>query len=131
MAMNGVPLQGWGEAAEPSALTSDAVLVRAVISGSEEALAGLYDRHGKAVYAAAMRAAGDRWVASEVVQETFLALWNRAELFDSSRGTLSGWLTKIARNRAIDRVRAAARHDRAASFSTFHQADAADQSVAE
>ena len=119
MASDGVPRDGFGEATEPSELVSDASLLRDMIAGSEEALAGLYDRHGKAVYAAATRAGGDRWVAAEVVQETFLALWNRAELFDPSRGTLPAWLTAIARNRAIDRHRAAGRHDRAASFSSF------------
>ena len=106
-------------------------LLRDLIAGSEDALAELYDRHAKVVHAAAMRAGGDQWVAAEVVQETFLALWNRAELFDPSRGTLPAWLTAIARNRAIDRLRAAGRHDRAASFSSFVRTDADDYSVAE
>ena len=122
---------GSREATEPSEPVSDASLLRDLIAGSEEALAGLYDRHGKAVHAAAMRAGGDPWVAAEVVQETFLALWNRAELFDPSRGTLPAWLTAIARNRAIDRLRAAGRHDRAASFSSFVRTDADDHSVVE
>jgi RNA polymerase sigma-70 factor, ECF subfamily len=110
---------------------SDARLVRQVIEGSEDALANLYDRHVNAVFAAAMRATQDRWIASEVVQETFLALWNRAELFDPSRGTLSGWLATIARNRAIDRLRAAGRHERAATFSSFARPEEDDHSVAE
>ena len=131
MASDGVPRDGFGEATEPSELAPDASLLRDLIAGSEDALAGLYDRHGKAVHAAAMRASGDPWVAAEVVQETFLALWNRAELFDPSRGTLSAWLSAIARNRAIDRLRAAGRHDRAASFSSFVRTDADDHSVVE
>jgi RNA polymerase sigma-70 factor, ECF subfamily len=128
MATDGVLLDGSGEA-DPSALASDASLLLDVIEGSEEALARLYDRHGSAVYAAAMRASRDRWVSAEVVQEAFLALWNRAEHFDPSRGTLPAWLTTIARNRAIDRLRAAGRHDRATSFSSFAPADADDHSV--
>ena len=48
----------------------------------EEALAALYDRHVGGVHAVAFRLTSDRQVAEEVVQETFLALWNRAELFD-------------------------------------------------
>ena len=131
MASDGVPRDGLSEATEPSELVSDASLLRDMIAGSEEALAGLYDRHGGAVHAAAMRASGDRWVAAEVVQETFLALWNRAELFDPSRGTLPAWLTAIARNRAIDRLRAAGRHDRAASFASFVRTDADDHSLIE
>jgi RNA polymerase sigma-70 factor (ECF subfamily) len=43
------------------------------------------------------------------VQETFLALWNRAELFDPGSGSLATWLRAIARNRAVDRIRAAGR----------------------
>jgi RNA polymerase sigma-70 factor, ECF subfamily len=107
-------------------LTSDSDRVLAVSRGSEDALADLYDRHGTAVFAAAMRASNDRSIAAEVVQETFLALWNRAEMFDESRGSLGAWLVTIARNRAIDRLRAAGRHNRAMSFSAFRGPDRAD-----
>jgi hypothetical protein len=48
-------------------------------------------------------------MAEEVVQETFLALWNRAETFDPSVGSLAAWLHTIARNRTVDRLRAAGR----------------------
>jgi RNA polymerase sigma-70 factor (ECF subfamily) len=110
---------------------SDTRLMGQLIDGSEDALAALYDRHADAVFSAAMRANKDRWIAAEVVQETFLALWNRAELFDPSRGTLSAWLATIARNRAIDRLRSAARHERAANFSSFASSAADDHSVVE
>ncbi len=88
---------------------SDAALVRAVASGSHDALAALYDRHGDAVFASASRLTSDRGMAEEVVQETFLALWDRAEMFDPSIGSLPAWLHTIARNRTVDRLRAAGR----------------------
>lgn len=87
----------------------DADLVREVATGSHEALAALYDRHVDGVFAAARRIFRDRQIAEEVVQETFLALWNRAELYDAHAGSLSAWLHTIARNRAIDRLRATGR----------------------
>jgi RNA polymerase sigma-70 factor (ECF subfamily) len=87
----------------------DADLVRAVASGSEEALAVLYDRHADGVHAVALRLTSDRQLAEEVVQETFLALWNRAELFDPTLASLATWLRTIARNRTVDRLRAAGR----------------------
>ena len=131
MAIEDVESEGVVRDASDSAanLVSDASLIRAVVEGSQEALAGLYDKHGNAVFAAAMRAAGDRSIAAEVVQETFLALWNRAELFDPARGALPAWLAAIARNRAIDRLRAASRHDRASSFSSFAATEADDHSI--
>ena len=109
----------------------DAELVGQVIQGSQDALAALYDRYASAVFAAAMRAGNDRWIAAEVVQETFLALWNRAEMFEPSRGSLPAWLATIARNRTIDHLRATGRRDRAASFSSFAWTGSDDLSVAE
>jgi RNA polymerase sigma-70 factor (ECF subfamily) len=129
--VEGIELDGVMHAAnDPAAApASDASLVRAVMDGSQEALAGLYDRHGNAVFAAAMRASGDRSIAAEVVQESFLTLWDRAELFDPARGALAAWLATIARNRAIDRLRSVNRHDRASTFSSFAATDADDHSI--
>jgi len=87
----------------------EAALVRAVAAGSEDALGALYDRHIDGVHAVALRLTNDRQLAEEVVQETFLALWNRAELFDPSVASLATWLRTIARNRTVDRLRAAGR----------------------
>jgi RNA polymerase sigma-70 factor (ECF subfamily) len=114
--------------ADPS---SDAALVRQVLGGSQDAFASLYDRHSDAVFAAAVRTSRDRGIAAEVVQETFLALWNRAELYDPARGALSSWLLTIARNRAVDHLRVAMRRDRAASFSSLGRDGVTDDSLVE
>jgi RNA polymerase sigma-70 factor, ECF subfamily len=89
--------------------TDDAALVRAIAAGSEDALATLYDRHVDGIHAVALRLTNDRQLAEEVVQETFLALWNRAELYDPAVASLATWLCTIARNRTVDRLRAAGR----------------------
>jgi len=89
--------------------TDDAALVRALAAGSEDALAALYDRHVDGIHAVALRLTNDRQLAEEVVQETFLALWNRAELYDPAVASLATWLRTIARNRTVDRLRAAGR----------------------
>lgn len=89
--------------------TDDATVVLRMAAGSEAALEIIYDRYSTAIFAAAYRLTSDRGTAEEVVQETFLALWNRAESFDPTAGSLAAWLHTIARNRAIDRLRAAGR----------------------
>jgi RNA polymerase sigma-70 factor (ECF subfamily) len=102
----------------------DAALVREVADGSHEALAALYDRHVDGVFATARRITRDRQLAEEAVQETFLALWNRAELYDHRAGSLPAWLHTIARNRTIDRLRAAGRRPRLISLShTTHESE--------
>ena len=103
--------------------SDDAVLVRAVAAGSQDALAALYDRHASAVYAAASRLTADRQVAEEVVQETFLALWNRAATYDPGTGSLPAWLHTIARNRTVDRLRAIGRRPRLVSAGSLRPGD--------
>lgn len=89
--------------------TDDVAVVQRMAAGSEAALETLYDRYASAIFAAVYRLTSDRGTAEEVVQETFLALWNRAETFDPAAGSLAAWLHAIARNRTIDRLRAAGR----------------------
>jgi RNA polymerase sigma-70 factor (ECF subfamily) len=88
----------------------------------------LYDRHVDGVHAVALRLCGDRGLAEEVVQETFLALWNRAELFDPSVASLATWLRSIARNRTVDRLRAKGRRPTLVSLGG-HGDDDADHDV--
>lgn len=100
------------------ASSDDTTLVRELAGGSEAALATLYDRYGEAIFASAFRLTADRGISEEVVQETFLTLWNRAELFDPAVGSLRAWLHAIGRNRAVDRLRAAGRRPRLVALSS-------------
>jgi RNA polymerase sigma-70 factor (ECF subfamily) len=90
----------------------DAELVSRAASGDERALAALYDRYGGVLYAVAYRITGQRADAEEVVLEAFAQAWRDAPRFDSARGSVAGWLTVIARSRALDLVRARGRRDR-------------------
>ncbi|MER3418734.1 MAG: hypothetical protein C4343_06520, partial [Chloroflexota bacterium] len=101
-------------AGDRSAVPSDDELVRAVAAGAHDALATLYDRYAEPIHRLAIRLTNDRGLAEEIVQETFLALWNRAELFDPASGSVATWLRTIARNRTIDRLRAAGRRPKPA-----------------
>jgi RNA polymerase sigma-70 factor (ECF subfamily) len=87
----------------------DADLMARVAAGDHEAFAALYDRHVPAVYGAVLRYLRDPAAAEEVVQETYLAIWQRPDRYAADKGSLVGWLLSIARNRAIDRLRAASR----------------------
>jgi RNA polymerase sigma-70 factor (ECF subfamily) len=65
----------------------------------------LYDRYGKLAFSLIYRIVRDIGVAEDLVQETFLRVWNRSQGFDAERGALGPWLLAVARNRAIDYVR--------------------------
>jgi len=69
------------------------------------AMAQLYDSYGKLAFSLIYRMVRDVGVAEDLVQETFLRVWNRAPGFDAGRGALGPWLLAVARNRAIDYIR--------------------------
>ena len=98
-------------AARPSP-AADGDLVARAAAGDERAIGQLYDRYGAVLYAVAYRIAGQRADAEEVVLEAFAQAWREAPRFEAGRGSVAGWLTTIARSRALDLVRARSRRDR-------------------
>jgi RNA polymerase sigma-70 factor, ECF subfamily len=100
-------------ALELSAQQNDADLMRGLQRKDPEAMAGLYDRFGRLAFSVILSIVHDNGVAEDLLQETFLRVWNRAGSFDAGQGALGPWLLAIARNRAIDHLRSAsARIDR-------------------
>lgn len=110
---------------------SDTELVSRLIAGDQGALGELYDRYAGPAYRTAYRLLGDPGSAEEVVQETMLALWDRAELYDPGVASLGAWLATIARNRAIDRLRARGRRVPALPLSSLVARDAEDAGAAD
>jgi RNA polymerase sigma-70 factor, ECF subfamily len=90
----------------------DASLAARIAAGDEAAFAEVYDRHADIVYGSVMRLVRDREVAEEVVQDVYLAVWRRAGQYNAAAGGLLSWVLGIARNKAIDRLRAASRRPR-------------------
>ena len=91
---------------------TDFELGAALAAGDAGALGDVYDRYGELAYSVALRVLGDPGRAADVVQESFLKLWQNAARFDASRGSLRGWLMSSVRNRAIDNLRGRAGHER-------------------
>ena len=70
-----------------------------------QAMADLYDRYGRVAYVVTYRIVRDAGIAEDLVQETFLRIWNRVQGFDHEKGALGPWVLTVARNRAIDYLR--------------------------
>jgi RNA polymerase sigma-70 factor (ECF subfamily) len=84
---------------------ADARLVRRMARGDKAALAELYDRFSRPLYATALRVVSDATEAQDIVHDAFLTLWEKAAIFEPERGTAFAWAVTLVRNRAIDRVR--------------------------
>lgn len=83
----------------------DAELAARLKARDPHAMADLYDRYGRLAYSLIHRIVRDAAAAEDLVQETFLRVWNRAQSFDQERGALGPWILTVARNRAIDYLR--------------------------
>src|SRR5579883_2045048 len=89
----------------PRSEMSDAALVVAIGRWEEDALAEAYRRHGAAVFGLARRVLADDARSEEIVQDTFVRLWEAPQRFDPARGSLRSYLLATAHGRAVDLLR--------------------------
>jgi RNA polymerase sigma-70 factor, ECF subfamily len=80
-------------------------LLAAVAKGDQAAFERLYEATRAKLYGAALRILRRADLADEVIQETYLKVWNSAGQFDPAVASPITWMLAIARNRAIDLVR--------------------------
>jgi RNA polymerase sigma-70 factor (ECF subfamily) len=80
-------------------------LLHAAAGGDRRAFATLYETAWTRIFDTVRRVVIDPSQSEEVTQEVFLETWRKAPRFDPNRGTAAGWMSALARRRAIDRVR--------------------------
>ena len=82
---------------------SDAEVMARLNAGDSSALNFLLDRYSRLVLGIAHRVLRDHGEAEEVVQEVFFRVFQKANLFDESKGTAKAWIIQIAFRQALDR----------------------------
>ena len=91
---------------------ADEELMHLVYGGQAAAFEVIYDRHADAAFSLAYRMCGQRALAEDVVQETFLSLWRSGARYDRGRGSVRTWVLGVVHNRAIDALRRRTTRDR-------------------
>jgi RNA polymerase sigma-70 factor, ECF subfamily len=77
----------------------------ATAAGDREAFETLYKATSAKLYGIIMRIIGRTDLANDVLQEVYIRVWQCAGLFDPTYGSPMGWLSAIARNRALDQAK--------------------------
>jgi RNA polymerase sigma-70 factor (ECF subfamily) len=82
-------------------------LLTATADGDRRAFETLYQRTSAKLFGICLRILNERTQAEEALQDVYLAIWRKAGLYDGDRASPITWLAQIARNKAIDHLRAA------------------------
>lgn len=93
--MSGIDLRGETEQS----------LVKAIQQGKQEVLGLLYDAYAPVMMGVITRIIPDKEVAEEVLHETFVAIWSRIGIYDSSKNRLLIWGLAIARGIALEALK--------------------------
>lgn len=80
--------------------------MRSVAAGDREALADLYKRTSAKLFGICVRVMGNEPEAEDVLQEVYVTVWRKAGRFDAAKASPITWLAVLARNKAVDRLRA-------------------------
>ena len=99
---------------EPAAPDQDVELLQRIVRQDRAAFAEFYDRHSTLMFSVASKILNNAGEAEDVLQETFVQVWEKAAKFDPKLGKASSWVATLARNKAIDRIRASQRRIRLA-----------------
>ena len=88
-----------------SSETADEILITCVQKGDREALALLFRRYARPVKNIGQRILRDKTEADDLIQEVFLYIHRKSELFDGTKGTARSWILQVAYTQAFMRRR--------------------------
>ena len=83
----------------------DHELIRQVVRRDQRAFLALYERYSSRIFTLILHMVSDRMLGEEILQETLLRVWSRAEQYDPARGSPLIWMLAIARYTALERLR--------------------------
>lgn len=80
-------------------------LVQAIRQKDKSGAEALYDMYSSSLYGIIYRIVQHEEIAEDLLQETFVKIWNSFSSYDSSKGRLFTWMVNVARNLSIDKIR--------------------------
>ena len=87
-------------------------LLESIGRGDRASFASLYERYSGVLFSTAFQVLNNQAEAEDVLQDVFVQIWDKANLYDRSRGKPLTWALTLTRNKSIDRLRSAQRRHR-------------------
>ncbi|MBV6479942.1 MAG: ECF RNA polymerase sigma factor SigK [Ignavibacteria bacterium] len=86
-------------------VNTDLLLLEKISEKDTNALSKFYDIHSRHIFSLIFYILKNESEAEDVLQEVFIQIWDKVNTYDKSLGSPISWIVKIARNKAIDRLR--------------------------
>jgi RNA polymerase sigma-70 factor (ECF subfamily) len=86
-------------------MKEELTLINLLKQGNERAFSRLYDSYSGALYGVILRICRNELMAQEVLQETFMKIWQSADSYNPDKGRFYTWAYRIARNSALNAIR--------------------------
>ncbi|MDT0295663.1 RNA polymerase sigma factor [Mesonia ostreae] len=83
-------------------------LIAELQNKNPKAFERIYERYSESLFGVIYTIVRDQRIAEEVLQDSFIKIWDNAEAYNSSKGRFFTWALNIARNTAIDKTRSKA-----------------------
>ncbi len=80
-------------------------LLHSASRGCESDFSELYRKTRVSIYYNVLRVLKNASDSEDVLQDTYVTVWARAQQFDPCKGSAKGWINAIARNKALDMLR--------------------------
>lgn len=85
------------------------LLIEQLKLNNRKAFEYLYDNYSSALYGIILKVLKDEEKAADTLQDSFLKIWRSMSSYDAAKGSIFTWMLNIARNTAIDKLRAETR----------------------
>ncbi|WP_271766053.1 RNA polymerase sigma factor [Aquimarina algiphila] len=86
-------------------MQDDLELIKRLQKKDPKALSIIYDRYSGALYGVILRICKDETQAQDLLQETFLKIWEKSNSYDFKKGKFFTWSYRIAKNSTLNALR--------------------------
>lgn len=80
----------------------DLAVIKRIVQRDKDALYQLYDKYSGALYGVILRICENKEVAEDILQETFIKIWEKIDSYDPEKGKFYTWSYRIAKNAALN-----------------------------
>lgn len=84
---------------------NDDTLIELLKIKDERALSALYDKYAGAIYSVILKMIRDEGKAQDLLQQTFMTVWEKAITYDTDKGRFYTWVYRIAKNKTLNALR--------------------------